>query len=168
MKIKELTESVDKIYDSLDNKEYYKIAQTNYKNISGSKTNQKHNLIAALIKDEYSNYDIGKITIWRLLKLKEQRPDLYKSVAEGKLKIKSAYNLMVGTNTKQNKDNDKNTLSLDLPDVYSFLKEVNINLDKNYNNLPYTLSENDIRDIDTELFKLRKTLNKIYNYYFSD
>lgn len=169
MKINELTQSIDEICEKLKNKQYRNIAKSHYRQLTGKKTNQEHKLVASLIQDEYSLYDISKTTIWRLLKIKKERPDLYKKVASGELKIRTAFEMINPCKTVfQKKREPEPEPDIDLAKIQKYLIKVNEGLSTNFKDMANQPTETEIKCVSVELFNLRKTLDKIYNYYFSE
>ena len=166
MNIKELTKEIDEITIKLGNKKYRDIISKEVISKKYNNTKQDYRIIASLLKDKYSLYGISETTIWRLLKIKDKDPAVYKEVADGKIKIKRAYNELFGVPETANKGTKIevsakapafNNLYEVLGDYLEYIK------DKGKNEQP---PEKLLREIDNNLFKMRKEINSLLNYYY--
>lgn len=171
MKIEELTKRVDELYDKLENpkfkeKIYSGVLEKKYKN-----TSQKYRLIAKILKDDFSLYDISEITIWRLLKVKEKSPDLYKKISRGEIKIKTAYNEVFPKDSSHGKFSEniykfsRGEDKIDFHDILCRAEELNEILYSWKEKKTDSISEEIILKIDGELYKTRKLLQEILKYY---
>lgn len=122
-----------------------------------SKTSsQNFKIIAEVIKDEFSNYDISETTVYRLIKIYEKDRRLYADIANGKIKIKTAYQKLY----KPKQIHKKKTVAEnnDFYDIYIELKCLNERLEQL--DLDNDAPINVLKDIDNEVFKFRKSLGK--------
>ena len=141
------------------------LPERKYKN---TKKGQDYKLISKILKDEMGIQDAGETTIWRLLQIKEKSPDLYNQIKENKISIRTAYNKLTGEDerpTKKEKPSDKPSLvkrgKLDFDKLIEELDYIDGELDKIADDESKQPSLKKMKQVDSQLFKIRKKLGSI-------
>jgi len=163
---------IDEILDRFKEDPGYKerllnemLPERKYKN---TKKSQDYKLISKILKDEMGIQDAGKTTVWRLLKIREESPDLYSQIKENKISIRTAYNKLTGEDkkpAKKEKPSDKPSLvkrgKLDFDKLIEELDYIDDELDKIAEDESKQPSIKKMKQVDGRLFKIRKKLGSI-------
>lgn len=162
----ELVNRIEEIIDKLNSDNRF--LSWTYKEILRSKKskktdNQIYKLISEILKKEYGGEVASNITIWRILKIKNESSELYRKVKEGKIGIRTAYNSLKHSTESDVTNKRAYTINgnLNFNEIYEYLKELNKVLSEyeyNYKNSP---SIQKLKDIDTEIFNARKRIGKL-------
>ena len=162
----ELVKRVREIHKKLQDPNYISLIYPEIlKSKRSSKTNnQEYKLIAEILEGDYGGTVASNITIWRILKIQQESPELYEEVAKGNISIRTAYNELNKIQEKLIKiDVDKNNevRKFDFDILYEELQQINKSLENYKNNTKESLSIQRLKQIDAELFKARKQLGGI-------
>lgn len=162
----ELVAYIDELDDKLNNKRYRDILYNEVLTSDKRKTNcdKRYKVIAELIKNNYKT-QVGDTTVWRVLRIKNESREIFNKVKEGDIAIKKAYNELFGIN--ENKRVGDN-IRLDVPNIQNIedtLIEIKKILEENKDQFP---NNKRLNDIDSKLYELRKTVNKIMQYNDTD
>lgn len=141
------------------------LPERKYKN---TKKNQDYKLISRILKDEMGIQDAGETTIWRLLKIREESPDLYNQIKENRISIRTAYGKLTGEDkraAKKESPSDKQFLitrgKLDFDKLIKELDYINEELDKIIDDENKQPSLKKMKQVDSQLFRIRKKLGSI-------
>ena len=166
---------LDEIADKLENDQVYRermlkkiIPERKYKN---TKKNQDYKIISRILKDEIGIQGVGETTIWRLLRIRKQSPELYEKIKDNKISIRAAYNKLFPENKAENQE-----ATADQP---SLTKRGKLDFDKLLKELKYIEEETDkivgderkqpslkkLKEVDTQLFRLRKKIGAMITDY---
>lgn len=131
--------------------------------IINTKRNKDYQLIAKTISKEYNNV-ISQTTVWRILKIKEYNIDEYKALKNNNASIKGVYeNLFkhpkMTTPKKEESIEFKNSEEINFSSIQATLQAILDNLETG--TLPEEINRNKLREIDDNLFHLRKRIGKI-------
>lgn len=167
MTIGDLLDRVDDIDDKLKNPKYRIAVSNELLNIKYKKTIQDYKIISAILKNEDDIYcGVSDITIWRLLKIKRFNPEMYERIRRGDIKIKKAYNELFKTNEKPHValsvDFDK---ELNFNELLAQVSALNNTIQNWRENVKCEPSIKTLKEIDNNLFEMRKVLGKIMAYY---
>jgi len=169
---KSILNYVEEVLDKFEKDPGYKekilkqmLPERKYKN---TKKSQDYKLISKILKDEMGIQDAGETTIWRLLQIKEKSPDLYNQIKENKISIRTAYNKLTGEDerpAKKEKPSDKPSLvkrgKLDFDKLIEELDYIDGELDKIADDESKQPSLKKMKQVDSQLFKIRKKLGSI-------
>ena len=163
---------VEEILDKFETDPEYKervlaqmLPERKYKN---TKKSQDYKAVSRILKDEMGIQEVGETTIWRLLKIKEQSPELYNQIKENKISIRTAYSKLTGEDEKPAKKKEQS-------DEQSLISRGKLDFDKLINELEYIDSELEkisadeskqpslkkMKQADSLLFRVRKRLGAI-------
>ena len=160
------------------------------KNTRKTKTDKRYVVIAALTRDNFKT-QIGDTTVWRVLKVKKKSKKIFDEMKAGDIAIKEAY-YKAYPNKSEKKSNDDflstpnnkiiesnpidmkasehenkkivDVLAFDFSsddDILNMMDELKQELQSNKSN---HLNNAKLREIDGELFTLRKMIAKIMEY----
>ena len=159
---------LDDIADKLENDQAYRekmlkkmIPERKYKN---TKKNQDYKIISRILKDEIGIQGVGETTIWRLLRIRKQSPELYEKIKDNKISIRTAYNKLFPENElgKQQTTDDQPSLTkrgkLDFDKLQDELKYIEEEIDKIADDEKKQPSLKKLKQVDTQLFRLRKKI----------
>ena len=76
------------------------LPERKYKN---TKKSQDYKAISKILKEEMGIQGAGETTIWRLLRIKEESPELYNQIKENRISIRNAYGKLTGEEEKLEK-----------------------------------------------------------------
>nr|MBQ4458679.1 hypothetical protein [Clostridia bacterium] len=169
---KSILNYVEEVLDKFEQDPGYKekilkqmLPERKYKN---TKKSQDYKLISKILKEEMGIQDAGETTIWRLLKIKEESPDLYNQIKENKISIRTAYNKLTGEDERTKKkveQTDKPSLikrgKLDFDKLIEELDYIDGELDKIADDESKQPSLKKMKQVDSQLFKIRKKLGSI-------
>ena len=141
------------------------LPERKYKN---TKKSQDYKAISKILKEEMGIQGAGETTIWRLLRIKEESPELYNQIKENRISIRNAYSKLTGEEEKL----EKKDVSTEKPEL---LKRGKLDFDKLIEELDYIDGELDkiadderkqpslkkMKQVDSQLFKIRKKLGSI-------
>ncbi len=141
------------------------LPERKYKN---TKKNQDYKLISRILKEEMGIQDAGETTIWRLLKIKEKSPNLYNQIKENRISIRTAYSKLTGEEEKPAKKkppSDRQSLTirgkLDFDKLIKELDYIDGELDKIAGDESKQPSFKKMKQVDSQLFRIRKKLGLI-------
>lgn len=193
--IDELDEKLNnkKVRDILYN-EYLK---STGKNTRKTKTDKRYVVIAALTRDNFRT-QIGDTTVWRVLKVKKKSKKIFEEMKDGDIAIKEAYYKAYPVEQKKKNDvtsdgvsgatvvktGESNSTSVKITnhkaeqisnnsslnfssddEILDMIKMMKVELEQNMSN---HLNNTRLREIDGELFALRKVIAKIMEYNDQD
>ena len=167
--INELLEKIDK------DEKYKSILFSNVeKTLSGnskraSTNNKDYQIIGKIVNDEFGGTVISDTTIWRLIKIRNESEDVYNKVISGKISIKKAYNDLFNVKEKQSKPKEEVVKKYEFPlneePDFDKINSLLINLNEQLTSWRGKLSEdpsmNELKEIDTQVFHLRKNIGWI-------
>lgn len=158
----ELVTYIDELDDKLNNKRYRDILYNEVLTSNKRKTNcdKRYKVIAELIRNNYQT-QVGDATVWRVLRIKNESKKMFDEVKNGDIGIKTAFNELFGVNeNKRVGDSAK----LDIPNIQN-IEDTLVAIKKVLeDNKDYFPNNKRLSDIDSKLFELRKTVNKIMQY----
>lgn len=162
----ELVKRVGEIHKKLQDPNYISLIYPEVlKSKRSSKTNnQEYKLIAEILEGDYGGTVASNITIWRILKIQQESPELYEEVAKGNISIRTAFNELNNVQEKIIKidaDGNKEIKEFNFDNLYEELQQINKSLEDYKNNTKESLSVQRLKQIDGELFKARKQIGKI-------
>ena len=162
---------IDEILDRFKEDPGYKekllsemLPERKYKN---TKKSQDYLMVSKILKDEMGIQDAGKTTVWRLLKIREESPELYNQIKENKISIRTAYSKLSGEKDKPAKKEkaDQPPLikrgRLDFDRLIEELDYIDSELDKIAEDESKQPSIKKMKQVDGRLFKIRKKLGSI-------
>ena len=171
---KSIINYVDEILNKFESDPSYKekilnrmLPERKYKN---TKKSQDYKLISRILKEEMGIQGVGETTIWRLLRIKEEHPEVYEQIKENRTTITAAYNKLF-EKERENKTETKESN----PDQLDLLKKRKLDFDKLQKELQYIEEEIDkisddekkqpslkkLKQVDTQLFRLRKKIGNL-------
>jgi len=171
---KSIINYVDEILNKFESDPSYKekilnqmLPERKYKN---TKKSQDYKLISRILKEEMGIQGVGETTIWRLLRIKGEHPEVYEQIKENKTTITAAYNKLF-EKEKENKTKTKESN----PDQPDLLKKRKLDFDKLQKELQYIEDEIDkisddekkqpslkkLKQVDAQLFRLRKKIGNL-------
>ena len=74
------------------------LPERKYKN---TKKSQDYKAISKILREEMGIQGAGETTIWRLLRIKKESPELYEQIRENKISIRYAYSKLTGEEEKK-------------------------------------------------------------------
>lgn len=169
---KSILNYVEEILDKFEKDPGYKekilkqmLPERKYKN---TKKSQDYKLISKILKEEMGIQDAGETTIWRLLKIREGSPELYNQIKENKMSIRTAFSKLTGEEdkpVKKEKLSDKRSLEtrgkLDFDKLIDELDYIDSELEKIADDESKQPSLKKMKQVDSQLFKIRKKLGSI-------
>lgn len=162
---KAIFDKIDELSESLKNNEYKKIIIKEIQKKKKIKRDlNEYRIISYLLKIYFPDSNISDVTIWRLLKIKEKSLKDYNLIKNGSAKIKPTFNKLFEVEQNVQAQAQK----YDEPDfdkILNDLTHVNDSILVWYKHLSNEPNEKTIKKIDAKLFDLRKSFNKIYNFY---
>lgn len=158
----ELVTYIDELDDKLNNKRYRDILYNEVLTSNKRKTNcdKRYKVIAELIRNNYQT-QVGDATVWRVLRIKNESKEMFDEIKSGDIAIKTAYNKMFDINEYRRAGD---SVKLDVPNIQNIedtLVTIKKVLEDNKDCFP---NNKRLSDIDSKLFELRKTVNKIMQY----
>lgn len=179
----ELVKYIDELDEKLNDKKIKDILYKQYlisnKNTRKTKTDKRYKIIAALTRDNFDT-QIGDTTVWRILKIKGKSKKAFEEIKKGDRAIKETYNDLFGTKEgrveekpqepkiieKSMVDQNQESISFETEiDILNTIKKIEDNLT---NNKEQYFDIKKLRDIDSELFNLRKLIMKTMQYHDSN
>lgn len=158
----ELVAYIDELDDKLNNKRYRDILYNNVLTSNKRKTDcdKRYKAIAELIRNNYQT-QVGDATVWRVLRIKNESKKMFDKVKNGDIGIKTAFNELFGINENKRVGDG---VKLNIPNIQNIedtLVTIKKVLEENKDCFP---SNKRLSDIDSKLFELRKTVNKLMQY----
>ncbi|MBR0420819.1 MAG: hypothetical protein IJI66_16780 [Erysipelotrichaceae bacterium] len=171
---KSIINYVDEILNKFESDPSYKekilnqmLPERKYKN---TKKSQDYKLISRILKEEMGIQGVGETTIWRLLRIKDEYPEVYEQIKENKTTITAAYNKLF-----EKERESKAKIKESNPDLPDLLKKRKLDFDKLQKELQYIEEEIDkisddekkqpslkkLKQVDTQLFRLRKKIGNL-------
>lgn len=168
---KSIINYIDDILNKFESDPEYKekilnrmLPERKYRN---TKKSQDYKLISRILKEEMGIQGVGETTVWRLLRIKEKYPEVYEQIKENKTTITAAYN-KVFEKEKTNKPkpeekplNQANLIKrrrLDFDKLQEELKYIEEEIDKIADDEKKHPSLKKLKQVDTQLFRLRKKI----------
>lgn len=169
---KSILDYVEEVLDRFDKDPGYKervlkklLPERKYRN---TKKSQDYKAISRILKEEMGIQGAGETTIWRLLRIKEESPELYSQIKENRISIRNAYSKLTGEEEKPAKKKEP-------AEKPALIKRGRLDFDRLIDELEYIDSELDkiadderkqpglrkMKEADARLFKLRKKLGRI-------
>ena len=166
---KSVLDYMEEVLDRFDKDPGYKervlkeiLPERKYKN---TKKSQDYKAISRILKEEMGIQGAGETTIWRLLRIKEESPELYSQIKENKISIRNAYSKLTG---EEERPARKKELSkkpalvkrgrLDFDRLIDELEYIDSELDKIVDDESKQPSLKKMKEVDARLFKLRKKI----------
>lgn len=175
---KSVLDYLEQVLNKFENDKKYRekivlqiVPERKYKN---TKKNQDYKVISRILKEEMGIQGVGETTIWRLLKIRKEAPDIYAKIKENKISIRAAYSKAFGEEEKKKEEKplEKQALitrgKLDFNKLQKELELVDLELDKVINDETRQPSLKKLKQIDTELFKIRKKIGSLITENDSD
>lgn len=141
------------------------LPERKYKN---TKKSQDYKVISKILKEEMGIQGAGETTVWRLLKIKDDSPDLYNQIKENRISIRNAFSILTGEEEKtKNKANTKKTTDLitrgklDFDKLQEELQYIESELDKIAKDEKKQPTIRKMKEVDTQLFNLRKKIGNM-------
>ena len=139
------------------------LPERKYKN---TKKSQDYKAISKILREEMGIQGAGETTIWRLLRIKKESPELYEQIRENKISIRYAYSKLTGEEEK------KSSKDQPISNPSSLIKKGKLDFDRLIEELEYIDSELDkiaddesgqptlkkMKQADAQLFKNRKKI----------
>ena len=139
------------------------LPERKYKN---TKKSQDYKAISKILREEMGIQGAGETTIWRLLRIKKESPELYEQIRENKISIRYAYSKLTGEEEK------KSSKDQPISNPSSLIKKGKLDFDRLIEELEYIDSELDkiaddesrqptlkkMKQADAQLFKIRKKI----------
>ena len=172
---------------------YNEYLKHNGKNTRKTKADKRYVVIAALTRDNFKT-QIGDTTVWRVLKVKEKSKSIFDEMKSGDVSIKEAYYKVYPRKESENKIRNNNTPNDDTNSfshepiqnesrnshhmnesesqnkIFDFSSDddilnmmSNLKTEFQFNKLNH-INNTKLREIDGELFALRKIIAKIMEY----
>lgn len=178
----ELVKYVDELDEKLNDKKVKDILYKQYfgkrKNTRKTKNDKRYQIISQLARDNF-NTSIGETTVWRILKIKNKSKKAFDEIKTGDRAIKETYNSLFGVNEAEKVKKEKpvslkennEEMKIDSiflnkeDDIISVLKQMEISI---ANNKEYFCDFQKLRELDNELFILRKLVLKTMQYHDND
>ena len=166
---KSVLDYMEEVLDRFDKDPGYKervlkeiLPERKYKN---TKKSQDYKAISRILKEEMGIQGAGETTIWRLLRIKEESPELYSQIKENKISIRNAYSKLTG-------EEERPAMKKELSKKPALVKRGRLDFDRLIDELEYIDSELDkivddeskqpslkkMKEVDARLFKLRKKI----------
>ncbi len=169
---KSILDYVEEVLDRFDKDPGYKervliklLPERKYRN---TKKSQDYKAISRILKEEMGIQGAGETTIWRLLRIKEESPELYSQIKENRISIRNAYSKLTGEEEKPAKKKEtaeKPALikrgRLDFDRLIDELEYIDSELDKIVDDESKQPGLRKMKEADARLFKLRKKLGRI-------
>ena len=168
MNQKTVLEYLDEIIERFRNDESYRerileemLPERKYRN---TKNSQEYRVISRILKDEIGIQGAGQTTVWRLLKIREEAPELYEKIKENRISIRAAYNELFPEKTPKKKEaiQDRPLLmtrgKLDFGKLKKELEFISAELDRMADEEKRQPGLRQMKEIDTELFRIRKKI----------
>ena len=168
---KSVLDYLEQVLNKFENDKNYRekialqmIPERRYKN---TKKSQDYKVISRILKEEMGIQGVGETTVWRLLRIRKEAPDLYTKIRENKISIRAAYSKAFGEEEKHTKEKplEKQALitrgKLDFNKLQKELELIDTELDKVTDNETSQPSLKKLKQIDTELFKIRKKIGSL-------
>ena len=139
------------------------LPERKYKN---TKKSQDYKAISKILREEMGIQGAGETTIWRLLRIKKESPELYEQIRENKISIRYAYSKLTGeeekkSNKKQSADNPLSLIKkgkLDFDRLIEELEYIDNELDKIADDESRQPTLKKMKQADAQLFKIRKKI----------
>ena len=159
---KELITYIDELDEKLNNKRYRDILYNEVLTSDKRRTDcdKRYKVIAELIRNNYQT-QVGDATVWRVLRIKNESKEMFDEIKNGDIGIKTAFNKLFGVNENK-RTGDR--VKLDVPNIQNIedtLVAIKKVLEENKDSFP---NNKRLSDIDSKLFELRKTVNKLMQY----
>lgn len=160
---------LDEILEKFENDSEYRekllekmMPDRKYKN---TKKSQDYRMISRILKDDVGLQGVGETTVWRLLRIRKESPELYEKIRENKISIRAAYSELFPENKTKKKETSQSTLTtrgkLDFNKLETELKYIEEELDKIADDESKQPSIKKMKRIDEQLFKIRKKIGRI-------
>lgn len=163
----ELVTYIDEIDEKLNDKKYHDILYAQYLKSDQRKTkaDKRYKVITSLVKKNYGA-EVGETTVWRVLMIKQNSRKMFNEILKGEKGIKNTYNELFDINEKKEPKGER--VALNVPSVEN-IEETLIEIEKilKENKEQFT-NKKSLLNIDSQLYKLRKTVNEIILYHEKD
>lgn len=130
------------------------------KKIKNTKRYKDYQVIYKVLKEEFGDV-ISQETIYRILKIREASLDSYEKIKYEDVSIRAEYERLYGkkkqTPNSTNEDKQKQS-ELNTDDLVDMIKQINTYIDNNEDTLINKLSVKELKELDHELFILRKAV----------
>jgi len=178
---KSVLDYLDQILEKFENDRAYRektlkqmVPERKYRN---TKKDQDYKVISRILKDEMGLQGVGQTTIWRLLRIRKESPELYEKIRENRISIRHAYEKLSGEGKgeqakgkPQKESKEKNPFlftrgSLDFTKMKNELKAMNEELKKTEGEAAQKVTLKKLKEIDEEIYTLRKSLGTLIKEY---
>ena len=178
---KSVLDYLDQILEKFENDRAYRektlkqmVPERKYRN---TKKDQDYKVISRILKDEMGLQGVGQTTIWRLLRIRKESPELYEKIRENRISIRHAYEKLSGEGKgeqakgkPQKESKEKNPFlftrgSLDFTKMKNELKAMNKELKKTEGEAAQKVTLKKLKEIDEEIYTLRKSLGTLIKEY---
>ena len=161
---------LDEILEKFENDEEYRerilnevMPDRKYRN---TKKSQDYRMISRILKDDVGLQGVGETTVWRLLRIRKESPELYEKIRENRISIRAAYNeLFPEEKPTKKKDNGQSVLKtrgkLDFDKLQGQLKYIEDELDKIADDENKQPSLKKLKQVDTQLYQIRKKIGNM-------
>ena len=160
---------LDEILEKFENDREYReklldkmMPDRKYKN---TKKSQDYRMISRILKDDVGLQGVGETTIWRLLRIRKESPELYEKIRENKISIRAAYNELFPEDKSKKKEINQTPLAtrgkLDFDKLETELKYIEEELDRIAEEESRQPSLKKMKKVDEQLYRLRKKVGKM-------
>lgn len=168
---KSILDYLEEVLNKFENDKKYRervvqqmIPERRYKN---TKKSQDYKVISRILKEEMGIQGVGETTIWRLLRIRKEAPDLYAKIRENKISIRTAYSKAFGEEEKKKEEKpyEQQALitrgKLDFNKMQKEFEFIDAELDKVIGDANRQPNLKKLKQIDTELFRIRKKIGNL-------
>lgn len=168
---KSILDYLEEVLNKFENDKKYRervvqqmIPERRYKN---TKKSQDYKVISRILKEEMGIQGVGETTIWRLLRIRKEAPDLYAKIKENKISIRAAYSKAFGEEEKKKEEKpyEQQALitrgKLDFNKMQKEFEFIDAELDKVIDDENRQPNLKKLKQIDTELFRIRKKIGNL-------
>lgn len=175
---KSVLDYLEQVLNKFENDKKYRekialqmIPERRYKN---TKNSQDYKVISRILKEEMGIQGVGETTVWRLLRIRKEAPDLYAKIRENKVSIRAAYSKAFGEEEKKKEEKpyEQQALitrgKLDFNKLQKEFEFIDAELDKVIDDENRQPNLKKLKQIDTELFRIRKKIGNLITENESD
>ncbi len=175
---KSILDYLEEVLNKFENDKKYRervvqqmVPERRYKN---TKKSQDYKVISRILKEEMGIQGVGETTIWRLLRIRKEAPDLYAKIRENKISIRAAYSKAFGEEEKKKEEKpyEQQALitrgKLDFNKLQKEFEFIDAELDKVIDDENRQPNLKKLKQIDTELFRIRKKIGNLITENDSD
>ena len=157
---------ISELDDRLNNDEEYRKKQyRKYARKGKYKTDKNYRVISGIIENETNFKGFGKVTVWRILKLKRENREYFEKVVEGEMSVKTAYNRAFPPKKKvltEEEAAEKEQMKYKEENIIPILEKLLKDMEED--NFEVMTSKK-LEKISNILYKIEKADNKLYRKY---